>query len=78
MDTTDQAEPINTHKKTYLIREGSFRMPDGSEKGTGETIELDSDVAAAHASKVLEVKDNGGKAVPVPDHGTAPVVDRLR
>jgi hypothetical protein len=38
--------------KTYLITNGSFRMPDGSLKHTGETIELDDDVAQLHAEQL--------------------------
>ena len=43
--------------KKYVIRQGgSFRMPDGSAKTAGETIELASDVAALHAAMLEEVK----------------------
>lgn len=38
--------------KTYTIINGRFRMPDGKERGPGETIELDDDVAKANAHQV--------------------------
>lgn len=38
--------------KTYLIINGRFRMPDGKERGPGETIDLDDDVAKANAHQV--------------------------
>ena len=64
-------------RKTYLIREGSFSTPEGV-KGPGDTIDLDSDVAAAHAGRIVEVKDNDGKAVAMPGVGAAAAVDRFR
>ena len=39
--------------KKYIIRPGaSFRLPDGTVKGAGEEIELDSDVVLAPLSSV--------------------------
>jgi len=41
--------------KTYTITSGSFRRDDGSVANTGETIELEDDVAALHASQIQPV-----------------------
>ncbi len=45
--------------KKYIIRPGaSFRLPDGTVKGAGEEIELDSDVVLAHPNSVDPVPDS--------------------
>lgn len=43
---------------TYLIKPGySFRLPDGTVAGPGETIELADDVVAANARAVDRVPE---------------------
>jgi hypothetical protein len=41
--------------KTYTITSGTFRMDDGSERGAGDTIELDDDVAETFKHQLREV-----------------------
>jgi len=41
----------------YRITSGSFREPDDSIKGTGDTIEMGEDVAALHPTRLQLLPD---------------------
>lgn len=68
-------------KQTYRILAGAFLESDGTVKSAPETIELDSDVAALHASRIVLLSS---KPVRLPDTptsdepGARPDLDRFR
>jgi hypothetical protein len=43
--------------KTYTITSGTFRLDDGTERGAGDTIPLDDDVAETFKHQLQEVPD---------------------
>jgi hypothetical protein len=58
--------------KQYTILAGTFVEPDSQRKGVGETIELDDDVAQAHAARLAPVEAAAPAAAPVQTPAPAP------
>lgn len=56
----------------YTILAGTFVQPDGQRKSAGDTIELDDDVAQAHAAHLAPVEAAAPAAAPVQTPAPAP------